>query len=50
VIASLGLISNCASDADFALVGNHLPPDAMHFVLQVLLSGGVVTGTMAVLR
>lgn len=30
--------------------GNHLPPDAMHFVLQVLLSGSVVTGTLALLR
>jgi hypothetical protein len=30
--------------------GNHLPPDAMHFVLQVLLLGTVATGTMAVLR
>jgi hypothetical protein len=30
--------------------GNHLPPDAMHLVLQVLLSGAVATGTMAVLR
>lgn len=30
--------------------GNHLPPDAAHFVLQVLLAGSVVSGTMAVLR
>ena len=29
---------------------NHLPPDALHFVLQLLLSGSVATGTMAVLR
>jgi hypothetical protein len=28
----------------------HLPPDAMHFVLQVLLLGSVASGTMAVLR
>ena len=30
--------------------GDHLPPDAMHLVLQVLLAGSVATGTMAVLR
>lgn len=30
--------------------GNHLPPDALHFVLQVLLSGCVVSGTMALLE
>jgi hypothetical protein len=30
--------------------GNHLPPDAAHFVLQVLLMGSVVTGAMALLR
>lgn len=30
--------------------GNHLPPDAAHFVLQLLLSGTVVTGAMALLR
>jgi hypothetical protein len=30
--------------------GHHLPPDAMHVVLQVLLSGTVATGTMALLR
>jgi hypothetical protein len=30
--------------------GNHLPPDALHFVLQVLLAGTVVSGTLAVLR
>jgi len=29
--------------------GNHLPPDAAHFVLQVLLAGSVATGTMALL-
>lgn len=28
--------------------GNHLPPDAAHFVLQVLLLGSVTTGAMAV--
>lgn len=27
--------------------GNHLPPDAAHFVLQVLLLGSVTTGAMA---
>ena len=27
--------------------GNHLPPDAAHFVLQALLAGTVVTSTMA---
>lgn len=30
--------------------GNHLPPDAAHFVLQVLLLSTVATGAMAVLR
>jgi hypothetical protein len=30
--------------------GNHLPPDAMHIVLQVLLSGAAATGIMALLR
>ena len=30
--------------------GNHLPPDAMHFSLQVLLAGTVVTGVRALLR
>jgi hypothetical protein len=30
--------------------GNHLPPDGVHLVLQILLSGAVVTGTMAVFR
>ena len=30
--------------------GNHLPPDAEHFVLQVLLAGSVVSGTVAELR
>ncbi len=29
---------------------NHLPPDAAHFVLQVLLAGSMATGTRAVLR
>lgn len=29
---------------------NHLPPDAAHFSLQVLLAGSVVTGTLALLR
>ena len=29
---------------------NHLPPDAAHFVLQVLLLGSVTTGASAVLR
>lgn len=30
--------------------GNHLPPDAAHFTLQVLLAGSVTTGAMALLR
>lgn len=30
--------------------GNHLPPDAAHFSLQVLLAGTVVTGARALLR
>jgi len=30
--------------------GNHLPPDAAHFVLQVLLLGTVTTGAMALRR
>ena len=30
--------------------GDHLPPDAMHVVLQVLLAGSVATGAMALLR
>ena len=30
--------------------GNHLPPDAMHFSLQVLLPGAVVAGGWALLR
>jgi hypothetical protein len=30
--------------------GDHLPPDAMHLVLQVLLAGSVATGAMALLR
>lgn len=30
--------------------GNHLPPDAMHLVLQVFLAGTVATGAMAILR
>lgn len=30
--------------------GNHLPPDALHLMLQVLLAGSVVTGTSALLR
>jgi hypothetical protein len=30
--------------------GNHLPPDAMHFMLQVLLAGSVATAAMALLR
>jgi hypothetical protein len=30
--------------------GNHLPPDGMHFVLQVLLAGTVVSGARALLR
>jgi hypothetical protein len=29
---------------------NHLPPDAMHFVLQVLLAGNLLTGIAAALR
>ena len=29
--------------------GNHLPPDAAHFTLQVLLAGSVVTGVLALL-
>lgn len=30
--------------------GNHLPPDAAHFSLQVLLAGTVVSGAQALLR
>ena len=30
--------------------GNHLPPDASHFVLQVLLVGALASGTMVVRR
>ena len=30
--------------------GNHLPPDAAHFVLQVLLSGAVISGVAALVR
>jgi len=30
--------------------GSHLPPDAAHFALQVLLSGSVATGGMALVR
>lgn len=30
--------------------GNHLPPDAMHLVLQILLAGSVGIGTVALLR
>jgi hypothetical protein len=30
--------------------GNHLPPDAAHFSLQVLLVGTVVTGALALLQ
>jgi hypothetical protein len=30
--------------------GNHLPPDAAHFCLQVLLAGAVATGGVALLR
>ena len=30
--------------------GNHLPPDAMHFFLQLLLAAAVVTGGRALLR
>jgi hypothetical protein len=30
--------------------GNHLPPDAAHFVLQVLLAGSVASGTLALRR
>ena len=30
--------------------GNHLPPDAMHLVLQILLVGAVVTGVRAIVR
>ncbi len=30
--------------------GKHLPPDAMHFVLQVLLAGSVFTGTRSLVR
>ena len=30
--------------------GNHLPPDAAHFVLQVLLGGGVISGALALRR
>jgi len=30
--------------------GNHLPPDAAHLMLQVLLSGSVITGAMALRR
>jgi hypothetical protein len=29
--------------------GNHLPPDALHFTLQVLLLGAVVSGAMALM-
>ena len=29
--------------------GNHLPPDAAHFTLQVLLAGSVVSGVLALL-
>jgi hypothetical protein len=30
--------------------GRHLPPDAMHFVLQLLLAGCVASGIMAITR
>ena len=30
--------------------GNHLPPDAAHFSLQVLLTGTVASGALALLR
>lgn len=30
--------------------GDHLPPDAMHLVLQVFLTGSVISGTRAVRR
>ena len=30
--------------------GNHLPPDALHLVLQILLVGSVITGGIAMTR
>jgi hypothetical protein len=30
--------------------GNHLPPDALHLVLQILLVGTVITGGIAIMR
>src|SRR5512144_1934749 len=30
--------------------GNHLPPDAMHVVLQALLAGSLITGIRALVR
>lgn len=30
--------------------GNHLPPDGMHFVLQILLTGSLITGWRAARR